>query len=147
MLAGIKLTEQPCVSVDLQRHLPSKSSTTTSSVIDAAECYELMRDEPDSVFGDEDTTLTETPAASARKQPRLTSVEDMFATSPPGATQEILTPFFGVFTPGEKPPKDVRLQILDILRCDNNGFIDLHLSDGEWYSVVKVSATHKDYFL
>ena len=149
-LAGINLSQHPCESVDLQRHLPSKSSTTTSSIIAAEEGYELMRDKPDSVFGEDDTTLTSDPftfGAQARKQPRMSFVEDIFATSPPATTPGVLTPFFGVYNPGDKPPSEVRLQILDILRCDNNGFIDLHLSDGEWYALVKVSATHKDFFL
>ena len=109
-----------------------------------------MRDEPDSVFGEDDTTLTSdhfTFGAPARKQPRMSFVEDIFATSPPATTPGVLTPFFGVYNPGDKPPPEVRLQILDILRVDNNGFIDLHLSDGVWYALVKVSATHKEYFL
>ena len=107
-----------------------------------------MREEPDSVFGEDDTTLTsDFVGGSARKQPRLSTVDDMFATSPPATTPGILTPFFGVYMPGDPPPANVRLQILDILSCDNNGYINLNLSDGTWFSRVKVSATHKDYFL
>ena len=146
-MAGIKLSEHPCESVDLQRHLPSKSSTTTSSVIAAEEAFEALREEPDSVFGDDDSTLTHDVTAPARKQPRLSTVSDIFASSPPATDLGILTPFFGVYKPGDPAPEVVRLQILDILRFDSSGYLDLHLSDGEWYSRVKVSASFRDYFL
>ena len=147
-VAGIKLSEHPCESIDLQRHLPSKSSTTTSSVIAAEEAFEALREEPDSVFGDEDSTLTNDEiTAPARKQPRLSTVSDIFASSPPATDPGILTPFFGIYNPGDPAPEVVKLQIMDILRFDSSGFIDLHLSDGEWYSRVKVSASYRDYFL
>ena len=138
-LAGIKVSQHLCESVNPEPDLPSKSSTQLQ------EAAEALRDELESVFLEDNTTLTTDEVdAPTRKQPRLSSV---FATSPPVNDNGILTPFFGVYNPGNQPPPIVRLQILDILSCDSNGFIDLHLSDGDWYAQVKVSATFKDYFL
>ena len=87
-----------------------------------------MRDEVDyldqteDVFGDHTLTAQDI-RPPARKMPRMSSCDDMFADTPPVPQQGILTTFFGHYEPGVSPPQTVRLQILDILESTRDGFI------------------------
>ena len=87
-----------------------------------------MRDEVDyldhteDVFGDHTLTAEDT-RPPARKMPRMSSCDDMFADTPPIPQHDILSKFFGHYEPGVSPPQTVKLQILDILESTRDGFI------------------------
>lgn len=118
-------------TLDLSKHPTSKTSSTTSSQFDINEAMEVMRNQPDffddsiDVFADETLKATSSQGIQppARKMPRISSCEDMFADTPPVPTQGILTKFYGHYEPGVSPPETVRLQILDILESTQDGFI------------------------
>ena len=150
--AGLDAANQNSTSFDLAKHPTSRTSSTTSSQFDIAVALDVIREEPDffdatvDVFADQDQTLT--PGTSRdiqpppRKMPRLSSIEDIFADTPPVPTEGILTKFYGHYVPGVSPPQTVRLQILDILECTEDGFLSNAAFPSYYSSVIIEFRSH-----
>ena len=133
-LAGINIANFSSLSYDLDQHPKSKTSSTTSSQYELELAEEALRNLPeDDVFEDPDATLTERFDPPSSKRPALSSIDDLFPDdTPPAASHAAshaaspsvtLTRFFGHYDPGVAHPAKVRLQILDIIGCDNKGYI------------------------